>query len=67
MVERRMELDRRYHRTKKMRKLKSKLQTAQGRGSRKNSLQDKDAQPILDGACPGSEEVTRLENDKVTR
>ncbi len=30
MVERRMELDRRYHRTKKMRKLKSKLQTAQG-------------------------------------
>jgi hypothetical protein len=30
MVERRMELDRRYHRKKKIRKLKNKLQTAQG-------------------------------------
>ncbi len=30
MVERRIELDRRYHRKKKMRKLKSKLETATG-------------------------------------
>jgi hypothetical protein len=30
MVERRQELDRRYHRKKKMRKLKRKLATAQG-------------------------------------
>lgn len=30
MVERRIELDRRYQRKKKMRKLKTKLQTAQG-------------------------------------
>lgn len=30
MVERRIELDRRYHRKEKMRKLKAKLQTATG-------------------------------------
>ena len=55
MVERRIELDRRYTRKKKMKKLKAKLETATGDGPRQDSVQDQAAQPVLDRTAEGGE------------